>query len=177
MKYAAFLRGINVGGNKIIKMKELKKIFNSMKLKDIETILQSGNVLFESTEKEELLCKKIETQLQKSLGFEVKIFLRTIPEIEKILKQNPFKQKKLETNEYIYITFLSGVPEKKLKDSLIASGNELDIFQIIGREVFAFNLKDEKKKNVFSNNFVEKILKVSATTRNIQTLNRIVEKQ
>lgn len=177
-KYIAFLRGINVGGKKIIKMENLKQIFSSMKFSNVQTLLQSGNVLFESEEKnEKILCDKIEAQLQKSLDFEVEIFLRTISEIENLLKKNPFKNKKLKPTEYIYITFLSCAPEKKLKDLLIASSNKLDSFNAIEREVFVFHLKDEKVKNVFSNNFVEKILKTSATTRNIQTLQKIVEKK
>ena len=67
MKYVAFLRAINVGGHAIIKMTDLKKMFESAGQENVQTYIQSGNVIFESNEKEvESLAKRIEHQLEKA---------------------------------------------------------------------------------------------------------------
>ncbi len=62
--YIAMLRGINVGGQKIIKMGNLKSIFESLQFQNIKTYIQSGNVIFESTAKSANLVCTIETKLE-----------------------------------------------------------------------------------------------------------------
>lgn len=73
--YAAFLRGINVGGKKVIKMEDLSRILSSLGFKNVKTTIQSGNVIFETSETNSaVLTKKIEKKLQKSLRYEVSVF-------------------------------------------------------------------------------------------------------
>jgi len=70
-KYIAFLRAVNVGG-RVVKMEQLKKIFEDLKLKNVKTFIQSGNVIFETMEKDKnILTKKIEKKLKASLNYEV----------------------------------------------------------------------------------------------------------
>ena len=76
--YICFLRGVNVGGNKMLKMAELKALFDSLKLRDAKTYLQSGNVVFRSDETDRaVLQRRIEDGIRKKSGMEVKIILRT----------------------------------------------------------------------------------------------------
>ncbi len=71
--YIALLRGINVGGKNIIKMADLKRVFESIGLCEVKTYIQSGNVLFKSNEAEKSLCNKIEYEIEAIFGIPVKV--------------------------------------------------------------------------------------------------------
>lgn len=175
IRYIALLRGINVSGQKIIKMERLKEIFESMKFKNVRTYIQSGNVLFDSTElNSETLINKIESHIKKSLGYEVPTVVRSVSEIEKIIKLNPFSKIKIDKEVGLYVTFLSEVPKSDLNKSLVDSSDDIATYRIINREVFTL-YKRTNAKHPFSNNFVEKKLKVAATTRNWNVVNKIYE--
>ena len=91
IRYIALLRGINVGGHKIIKMEELAQLFAALKFKEVKTFIQSGNVLFNAPAQSiDSLQQKIEKHLHKSLGYEVTTLLRTPIEFQQIITGNPF---------------------------------------------------------------------------------------
>lgn len=75
--YIAFLRGINVGGKKTIKMEDLVRVFASMGFRNVRTFIQSGKVIFDAPETGDVLTRKIEKKLLKSFGYEVLVVLRT----------------------------------------------------------------------------------------------------
>jgi uncharacterized protein (DUF1697 family) len=86
-RYIAFLRGINVGGHKIIKMVDLAKIFASMEFTNVRTFIQSGNVFFCSDETDEsVLLALIETTLSKKMGYDVQVMIRRIDYLEKSVR-------------------------------------------------------------------------------------------
>src|SRR3954449_10245682 len=88
--YICFLRGVNVGGNKLLKMAELKTLFDSLRLRDAKTYLQSGNVVFRSDETDRaVLTPRIEDGILKKSGLEVKIILRSADELRKVIAANP----------------------------------------------------------------------------------------
>lgn len=175
VRYIAFLRAINVGGHGIIKMEELRKMFEALKFKNVKTYIQTGNVVFETSTKDSgSLTKKIEKHLLKSLGYEVETMLRTTTEMEEIIKDNPFKKTKLDKTIHLYLTFLSEEPADELKKSLIASSDDVATFKIKNRELYTL-YKRSNAKHPFSNNFVEKKLKVAATTRNWNVINKVLD--
>ena len=90
--YIALLRGINVGGKNIIKMVDLKQVFESIGLCEVKTYIQSGNVLFKSNEAEEFLCNKIEHEIEAVFAIPVKVILRTSTELEQIIFNCPFSK-------------------------------------------------------------------------------------
>ncbi|MBI5839353.1 MAG: DUF1697 domain-containing protein [Chloroflexi bacterium] len=170
-KFIAFLRAINVGGHKSVKMEDLRQIFESFGLANVQTYIQSGNVIFDWKDNDAAQPDKLEDQLEKELGYKVDIFLRTLKEVTAIANQKLYEPK---DNETLHIVFLNEPPGKKLQRALMAFNSEADDFTVKGREVY--NLRRDREKSVFSNNFVEKILKVPATTRNLTTIRKIVEK-
>src|SRR4030095_14949241 len=91
-KYVAFLRAINVGGTKIVKMDELRKMFDSFGFGNVQTYIQSGNVIFE-TKAFPTLEAKIEKQLEEIWGQKTGVFLRAMEEIERIANQSHLKSK------------------------------------------------------------------------------------
>jgi uncharacterized protein (DUF1697 family) len=108
MRYAAFLRGINVGGNKKVPMSELKKCLEKLGYENVKTLLNSGNVIFETKKTNPIsLTKTIESTLEKTFGFKIKTMIRSLEEIEKLIESNPFKGIKVTPNTRLYVTFLS----------------------------------------------------------------------
>jgi uncharacterized protein (DUF1697 family) len=107
-RYVAFLRGINVGGSKLIKMDALKAAFEKMGFKKVKTLLASGNVLFESGESDPGAVRlKIEKGLEKLLGLKSRITLRTIEDLEALEKSDPFKRVKVTPETRLWVTFLT----------------------------------------------------------------------
>lgn len=172
--YVAFLRGINVGGRKIIKMEDLSRMFVSMGFRNVKTYIQSGNVIFETAEiNSNVLTKKIEKELHKSLGYEVRVFLRTILEVEDIVQHNPFKGMAANANVGMYVTFLSEEPKSKPELPLVSPQKDVEVFRIRKREAFILCRKI-KGRSGFPNNFIEKELGMPATTRNWTTISKII---
>ena len=169
--YIAFLRGINVGGKKIIKMEKLKDIFKSLYFQNVKTYIQSGNVIFDSTEESADILYKIETELENVLGYKVTSIIRTADELEEIIKQNPFSAS--EDVEKQYVTFLYREPTVEAADRLMSYKNDVDDFCVTHREVFLLCGKGYGKTK-FSNHFLESKLDVLATTRNWKTINKVL---
>ena len=89
-QYLALLRGINVGGNNIIKMVDLKACFESIGFTNVVTYIQSGNILFNSEEQDNVkLTKKIENKLSDSFSYKSKIVLVTYNQLETIIRNAP----------------------------------------------------------------------------------------
>ncbi len=168
MFYIAFLRGINVGGNKKVGMEELKKTFSSLGFKNVQTILNSGNVVF-GTDSLNLTSAQnlIEETLEKTFGFKIPVLLRTAIDIKKLIDSDPFKNIPVTTQTRLYVTFL---PAGK---SLISSGNDLKIVQITHSEVCSFLIISSHKTTTDMMKLFEKTWGTSITTRNWNTIVRI----
>jgi uncharacterized protein (DUF1697 family) len=174
-QYVAFLRGINVGGRKLIKMEVLRAVFESMGFKNVRTFIQSGNVIFESAKTNvALLTKGIEKGLAEAFGYEVKVTLRTLTELEEILRLDPFKQIKPGDDVVTFVALLLAEPANTAKLPLHFATENLDVLAI--KHGAAFIICRRKKNGTFGfpNNFLEKQFGVAATTRNWNTMNRIV---
>jgi uncharacterized protein (DUF1697 family) len=175
--YIALLRGINVGGKNIIKMADLKLMFENIGISNVKTYIQSGNVLFSSNEDEEFLCKKIENEIEKVFGFSVTVVLRTAEELESIISNCPFSEKEiseaesLSQKESLYVALLTHTPLQENIDSLIPYQSESDKFEIVGREVFLLFCNSISNSKLANN--LQK-LKVPITTRNWKTINKLV---
>lgn len=175
LSYIAFLRGINVGGNAIIKMDALAKVFSSLKFKNVRTFIASGNVLFEAAESDaKTLEAKIEKAIKKAFNLDVTVMLRTRTELEAIVKRDPFGKKVSDENWKLYVVFLKDEPTAATKKALVGLSGEMETYAVSDREVYCALRKDHPKPT-FSGNFIEKHLKVSATARNWNTVKKIVK--
>ena len=132
IKYCAFLRGINVGGNAILPMKELLALFEDAGLKKVSTFIQSGNVLFESEKSESEVKVLLEDLLQKKMGKHIEVAVRTETELKDILSKNPFAKYAPERTGIIFFT--SRVPEEAKE--LPRSGKERVHYRV--REIIVF---------------------------------------
>jgi uncharacterized protein (DUF1697 family) len=171
-KYVAFLRAINVGGNAIIKMTDLKRMFESAGPENVQTYIQSGNVIFETEEKDiDTVKKQLESQLEGAAGYKIHFFVRTMRELQSIVSKRPFEAK---GNETAYVAFLAQKPDAKSQQVLLALKNEADDFAIKGREVY--HLRRDREKSVLAKTSIEKVLKLPTTVRNMTTLQKMVDK-
>lgn len=170
--YIAFLRAINVGGH-TVKMDHLRQLFEELGFAKVETFIASGNVLFEAKAKDTAtLEKKIATHLQKSLGYAVDTFIRTAAEVAELEKRSPFTPGK--KGQDIYIAFLHASPNTAAQAALMAVRNKFNDFAIVEREVYWSRLN--KDDSIFLKNSLEKLINMSATTRNLTTIQKLKQK-
>ncbi len=169
------LRGINVSGQKKINMEKLKRLYESLDLKNVRTYIQSGNVIFECHDTNiSKLTSKIEEKIKQSLGFSVVVLIRTKKEFQQLIENNPFyrKGKKIVPNFmlHFYHALQTNSPMKEIEK--VKSESE-GLF-ISGKEIYLF-CPNGYGKTKLSNNFFEKKLNVSATTRNWKTVNKLFD--
>jgi uncharacterized protein (DUF1697 family) len=171
-KYAAFIRGINVGGI-TLKMADLKAILTGIEFKNVTTYIQSGNVIFDSNEIDKsLLERKIREAIKRKSRIEVAIFVKTKEQIQSLVSNNPFEKNMDEKR--IYVTMLSKAPvgEKVGKIEAVNGANEKFILK---KDVIYSYYGNGYGKSKYTNNYFEKVLDVSATTRNWTTINKIFD--
>jgi uncharacterized protein (DUF1697 family) len=174
-KLIAFLRAINVGGHNVT-MAELGKLFENLALKDVETFIASGNVIFTSRSKDiRALQQRIENQLLRSLGYEVKAFLRTVPEVTVIAGYKPFNKSQLSSAAALNVAFLADPVSAEAEKLIMALTTPIDDFHVHGREVY-WLCKTKQSDSRFSNSRFEKILNARATWRNVNTVQRLATK-
>jgi uncharacterized protein (DUF1697 family) len=174
--YIALLRGINVGGKNIIKMADLKRVFETMGLRDAQTYIQSGNILFKSKEEEEPLRNKIEHEIEQVFGFSVKVILRTAAELEWIIRNCPFSEEALSkaesscVGESLYVSLLSHAPSQEKLEVLKVYESENEEYLIKGREIFLL-FHNSIRNSKLANNLQK--LDVPATVRNWKTITKL----
>lgn len=173
MEYVTFLLGINVG-RRIVKMATLAALMESLGYKDVRTFLASGNVRFSAGKTTpEALVKKIEPALKKKFGFDIGVIVRTVGELEKMQKANPFKDVKVTPQTRRYVTFLAEKPLSPLKAGRVTE--EFSILKVTASEVYSWleiNLKMQTPDimKLLGKSYGKKI-----TTRNWNTIERIID--
>ncbi len=171
--YISILRGINVSGQKSIKMIDLKVLYESLRFKNVQTYIQSGNVVFKTEETDrQKIISNIEDAIRKEYGFDVPIQIRNKEELKKIIDNFPFEGGR-ELNRLL-VTFLAEtvvhIPMNEI-EKLKAKDDEI-IF--VGKEVYLY-VPGGYGKSKLDNNTLERKLKVKATTRNWKTINKLYE--
>ena len=175
-QYIAFMRAINVGGRAVVKMTDVKDAFAAAGCKRVMTYIQSGNVIFEvAEEKTTAIFQRIRDNLCALIGSEPGILLRTVPEVEKVVSGLPFKDFDADPGIKQYVVFLSHKPKSKPRFPLFDHKEALEAIGMKKLEVFVLSRRKKNGFYGFPNNFIEKQLGVSATTRNWTTVSKIVE--
>ena len=171
--YISILRGINVSGSKMIKMDALKKIYESIGFSNVQTYIQSGNVIFQSKKSVPTdLEKKIAAGILKATNFEVPVLVNEPDEMKETFNNNPFLDKRKEDINFLHVTFLSDIAQKenieKIKGAYLP-----DEFFLSGKNIYLF-CPNGYGKTKLTNNFFEHKLKLSATTRNWKTITELI---
>ncbi len=169
--YIALLRGINVGGHKKVPMAELREVLTNSGLKNVQTYIQSGNVIFQSSEEN---IDKLEAVINRTInthfGFDIPVLVKSKEEIKAVLEDCPFPEKKKITS---YFIMLSETPEKDFIDEISKQIFPNEEFVITKNCVYIFYTLGAGKAKLGINWF-EKKLKVKATARNYRTMAKLI---
>lgn len=169
--YIALLRGINVGGNKKLKMADLKMTFESLGFGQVQTYIQSGNILFVSPDEPATIRERIEHEIKSVYGMSVSVILRTAEQLEDIVGRCPYSPDSLSEGESIYFTLTTDILPKEDADRLPRGEHEIDEFVVDGTTIYLLyrqRILDSKLSNQLQK------LKTPATTRNWNTMNKLV---
>jgi uncharacterized protein (DUF1697 family) len=172
-RYVALLRGINVGGRTKIGMADLRALFEAAGVEDVTTYIQSGNVVFSSDGAAAAVTKALEKRIAGDLGLAVTVLLRTRPQLEKVLRANPFLAEGRDPSK-LHVTFLAEKPNGARVKALDPEQWKPDEFRFLGREIYLHFPKGYGRSKL-GNTFFEKQLGVRATTRNWRTVTKLVE--
>lgn len=172
--YVSLLRGINVSGKNRINMASLKALYESMGFLQVQTYLQSGNVLFQTqNESRKVLEEFIEAKITQQMGLNVTVIIRNKAEIIQIDARNPFLDSISDTViDKLYVTFLSEEPSEVAISKLEGIQSGLDTFIQKGKEIYVF-CSEGYGRTKLTTNFFEAKLRLKATSRSWQTVNAL----
>lgn len=177
-KKIAILRGINVGGKRKIRMTDLKSLCETLGWKDIETYIQSGNLIFTSDVPTSELEESLKLTIKEKYGLDVPVIVRSSKELQTSIDSNPFFNKSIEIHQ-LHLTFLKEKPLKEEVEKILKYSCKPDNFKIVGKDVFIL-CTGKYHKSKLTNSFFENKLNITATTRNWKTvlkLSEMVKKQ
>jgi len=168
-KYILLLRGINIGVYNRIKMPQLKELFAEIGMPSVTTYIQSGNVLFDHKDlDQEKLIKDLQEVLQLKMGWSVPIFIYDAAEWKRIVKNNPFAKKDDHNPAFFHVTLL----EKSKKDVKVLEHKD-ESSPVIGRAVYLY-CPDGYRNTKINNTTIQKKLSMFATTRNWNTMSKLL---
>ena len=171
MLYIALLKGINVGGHKKVPMAELRELLTKSGFENVQTYIQSGNVILEYSEKN---TQKIEGIIKKAIlgyfGFEVSVLVKTREDLKHIFSDCPFSEDKKKAS---YFMMLHDIPDNDSVKEASEKGYDGEAYKIIKNCIYYYSAKGfgQSKFNV---NFFERKLETFATARNYNTMVKLL---
>jgi uncharacterized protein (DUF1697 family) len=174
-QYVALLRGINVSGQKKIKMVDLVELCKNIGFEDVSTYIQSGNICFKSSSSDEInLAILLQDKIKQHYGFEVPVLIVSKAQLESIFNRLPFDDIDIASEgNRVLISFLNTIPEPE-KVSLLLTYVKAPEKLIVDQQVIYLHCPNGYGKTKLSNNFVENKLNAIATTRNLKTIEKLV---
>lgn len=167
--FVAFLRGINVGGRKVL-MQDLQQVFENMEFSPVKTLIASGNVLFNSSENEEKLRGLIEKALEKRFRFSIPIILRTKEELQKLVERKPFDGIACSTEKRVRLQVT--LFNNPVIGDFPMQRNGFTILSLGQRELGSVVYPEGKTTELMT--YIDKTFGKDSTTRNWHTLQKLV---
>ncbi|MGH2686379.1 MAG: DUF1697 domain-containing protein [Actinomycetota bacterium] len=168
MRYAALLRGINVGGNTNIAMADLAGLLKGLGYENVSTYLRSGNAVFDARKRPK--PEDIESAIERELGVDVKVMIRTHDELVAAVEANPFPEA-VENPKTLHVSFLSAAPKSPHVDADAIAPDEV---AFVGTQMYIWTPNGIGRSKV-SQHASDKKLGVAATARNWNTVLKLVE--
>ena len=173
--FIALFRGINVGGNKIVKMDALKKLHETLGFRDVRTYVQSGNVVFKSDDSDAAkVANRIESEFERACGFPAKVILRTPGELREVVRKNPFQGQEGKEAKFLHVVFLASRPEKDMTKVLLNSYSGPEEIHAADKELYIYYTNGAGHSKL-TNALIERKLKVPGTARNWNTVKKLTE--
>jgi uncharacterized protein (DUF1697 family) len=173
--YIAMLRSVNVGGHNRIKMEELRALCAALKLRDAQTYVQSGNVVFRTEERDlAALAKKLESAIEKKLGFRPSAILRTAAELRRVITRNPVAKRRGVEPGKLLVTFLSGKPGAEGREKVRGIKCDPEEIWIEGSELYIY-FPNGAGKSKLQWSTMYRMLGVAGTARNWNSVMKLLE--
>lgn len=171
----SLLRGINVGGHKKIKMADLREVYASLGFRNARTLLQTGNVVFETNEPDLARVKaRLEVGISVAFGFDVPVITRSPAAFKTIFKRHPFTDAHLNERKKCAVVFLAGAPSQDAFDALRENNPGREIIWADGSDLFVF-YTDGQARSKLDNSRIERALGLPSTARNWNTCKRLLK--
>jgi uncharacterized protein (DUF1697 family) len=170
----AMLRGVNLGSHQKIDMKALRTLCTSLGLRDVQTYIQSGNLVFrEEGEDLATLARRLEKAIESGFGFRPAVIVRTASELRKVIAKNPFAGRAGVEPNRLLVVFMDSAPAKQARDQLLGLPCEPEELRINGREVYIYYPQGMAHPKI-SLVRIEKTLQCASTGRNWNTVNKLM---
>jgi uncharacterized protein (DUF1697 family) len=174
-RYVAFLRAINVGG-RVVKMDRLRAMFESMKLRNVQTFIASGNVIFDApTGDVAALERRIERGLEKACGYEVGVFIRSTDQLAAIAARQPFGDDESLMGQVVSVVFLKTRPDAAFQRTIGALSGADDEFHLHDREVY-WRCRGGRTNDSVAGVPLGRALGTGGTMRNSTTVRKLAAK-
>lgn len=172
--YISLLRGINVSGQKKVKMAELKSLYESLNFENVVTYIQSGNVVFQSDLEEDRLKSSIEIAIKEHFNFDVPVLILTKTKLDNTAQNLPFTNVDIEAQGSKVLVFflsenISNVP-KSILEAYQTNSEQL----VIDEKVIYLYCPEGSGKSKLTNKLIETKLKLTSTARNIKTVHKLL---
>jgi uncharacterized protein (DUF1697 family) len=161
--HVALLRGINVGGRNVVPMAELRTALAELGLENVRTLIQSGNVVFESSSKAGL-AERIAGAVDDAFGVRPGVVLRTPAELEDVVRSSPFAD-----TAKLHVVFLEKAPRAAAARALDPDRSPPDAFALVRRDLYV-HLPSGAGRTKLTIGYVERTLGVRGTQRNWKTV-------
>ena len=173
--WISLLRGINVGGNKIIRMADLKALYESLGLTGVQTHLQSGNVVFAAdTTDHAALASSLEGAIEQRYAFDVRVILRTLDELREVIARQPFAAEQIAQPAKVAVVFLRDAPAADTAAALLNVYSGPEEMRLAGRELYVFYTQGMGRSKL-THAIIEKKLNVTGTARNWNTTTALLD--
>lgn len=169
--FIVLFRGINVSGQKKIKMADLKNQLQDIGLHKIKTYIQSGNVIVHTPLDADALNQEIRQKIEQEYGFSVELIIKTPADLQNIIRKNPLCNRDLQR---MYVTFLQEIPANDKVLALRQVDYSPEEYTLHNDIIYFFSPHGYGKAKM-NNNFFENKLKTTATTRNWKTVNKLLD--
>ena len=171
-RYALLLRGVNVGTKNSLPMAELRAMLTKLGCTDVQTYVQSGNVVLSSQAKSETVRRQVEQAIADSFDLEIPVVVRTRAELTAVVKRNPLGKVATEPKRY-QVSFLSGKLSAKVARELEETAAPDERVVVSGREVYAWHPQTIARSKLWAK-LAGKTLGVTATSRNWTTVEALL---
>jgi uncharacterized protein (DUF1697 family) len=170
----ALLRGINVGGRARLSMAELRSTLTDRGFADVQTYLQSGNVVLESGNRPlTALGAEIESAISETFGLGVRVILRVRKDLVAVTRAHPFLDREADSSR-IHVVFLETVPDADRVAKLEPDRSPPDQFEVIGREIY-LRYPNGQGRSKLGLDYFERVLGIAGTARNWNTVSKLLE--
>ena len=174
--YVVFLRAVNVGGHGVVRMTDVRDAFVAAGCRNVRTYIQTGNVVFDASEKTiGSLLEKIRRRMKRLLGHEPGVAVRTLAELEGLMKSSPFRKMKDDPKVKLCVAFLANKPSRTPTFPLVSDKEQLEAISMKNLDVFIVSRRKPNGWFGFPLAVLEKEIQVPATVRNWSTVTKVVD--